>query len=229
MFRSRAMAQGLSTAPADRARAEDAFARAYRSIGAWPVPVIWAEGPGQVPGILKARVCQGGRIGAPLWDHLRQDLKGQLQDHLLHHLGPDVAHQLRARLRTPLWDQLGDKLGNQLWERLHKPAYTPWWGQQDIYWFAAFDFAAWLGARYPKDVANRLDIQREISASCMWWYPRDGVIVACERPARVERDAEGRLHSEIGAAVLFRDGLELHVLHGAQAPAWAPSKVATAV
>jgi hypothetical protein len=158
-------------------------------------------------------------VGSPLWDRLRKELKERLQDQLRRQLGPEVIHQLRVQLRTPLWDQLGDKLGSHLWGHLPKPAYTPWWGQQDIFWFAPFDFGARIGARYTADAADRLDILREISASCMWWYPRDRAIIACERPALIERDAQGRLHNRSGPAVLFRDGLELHALNGRPVPA----------
>ena len=52
------------------------------------------------------------------------------------------------------------------------------------------------------------------------WYPRDGVIVACERPAEIHLDDRERLHNERGPAILFRDGWAVHAIHGVRVPGW---------
>ncbi|HQT38912.1 MAG TPA: hypothetical protein PK231_05760, partial [Acidocella sp.] len=44
-FRAEYFAHGTGCAPADRARAEAAFARAYQRIGKEPAPVIWVDSP----------------------------------------------------------------------------------------------------------------------------------------------------------------------------------------
>ena len=41
-----------------------------------------------------------------------------------------------------------------------------------------------------------------------------GVVVLTERPTTLNRDEEGRLHSEFGPAVLYPDGWEIWAVHG---------------
>jgi hypothetical protein len=66
----------------------------------------------------------------------------------------------------------------------------------------------------------------EIGLSCMWWYPRDGLIIACERPLAVHFDERGRLHNDAGAAVEFRDGWKIYAVHGVRMPDWVFEKPA---
>ena len=61
----------------------------------------------------------------------------------------------------------------------------------------------------------------------MWWYPCDGAIIACNRPAEIHKDEQGRLHNESGPAVMFRDGWTVHYVHGVSVPAhWVENRTA---
>ena len=73
---------------------------------------------------------------------------------------------------------------------------------------------------YQPAAADKLDIMHEIGLSCMWWYPRDGLIIACERPASVAFDTTFRLHNEAGPAVEFRDGWKVYAVHGVRVHGW---------
>ena len=189
-FRDEYLQHGINCAPADRPRAEAAFARAYKAIGKEMVPVIWVDSP----------------ITASLCFHALSNLK--FTDTASSALG-DESEKL---LRDSLWDSLRDsKIKAQL---------TYWWGQQDIYWIGFYKFCADLGVQYEASAADRLDIMHEISMSCMWWYPRDGVIIACERPLAVNFDERERLHNDAGPAVEFRDGWKLYRVHGVDVPEW---------
>jgi hypothetical protein len=56
-------------------------------------------------------------------------------------------------------------------------------------------------------------------AACWWWPHRDFVMV-CERPVRLERDAQGRLHSLAGQAIEWPDGWGLYRVHGVTVPSF---------
>jgi hypothetical protein len=114
----------------------------------------------------------------------------------------------RDSLRASLRASLGDA-----------EIYTYWWGQQDLYWVAFYKFCAEIGVIFDSATADGLDIMQEIGFSCMWWYPRDGLIVACERPAEIHMDDRSRVHCETGPAILFRDGWSIHAIHGVRVPA----------
>jgi hypothetical protein len=49
--------------------------------------------------------------------------------------------------------------------------------------------------------------------SCLRWYPRDGSIIACERPAAVHLDERERLHNDLGPVIEFRYGRRIYRIH----------------
>ena len=269
VFRAEYFAHGTSTVPADRGRAEAAFARAYRAIGREPVRVIWVSSPltASLAFAVMNRMSQTEKdasLGDSLGDSLRASLRDSLGDSLRASLGASLwaslGDSLGASLRASLWDSLGDSLraslgdslgdslraslrdslgaslgdslraslrdslGASLWASLRdsqiEAQYTYWWGQQDLYWIALYRFGAEIGVQYEADAADRLDIMREIGMSCMWWYPRDGLIVACDRPSAVHFDERERLHNDNGPAVSFRDGWNIYAVNGVRVPAW---------
>ena len=131
---------------------------------------------------------------------------------------------LGGSLRASLGDSLGDSLRDSLWASLGdskiEPKYTYWWGQHDLYWVAFYLFCEKIGVEYKSNSIDRLNIMHEIGLSCMWWYPRDGLIIACERPLSISMDGRSRLHNEVGPAVAMRDGWKIHSVHGVRVPAW---------
>jgi hypothetical protein len=65
--------------------------------------------------------------------------------------------------------------------------------------------------------ARALAWQATCESSC-WWWPHSDFIIACDRPRTISRDERGRLHSEIGNAVEFRDGWGVAAWHGTVVP-----------
>jgi hypothetical protein len=47
-----------------------------------------------------------------------------------------------------------------------------------------------------------------------WWWPMTGGVVITERPVRLERDTDGRLHSGTGMAIGYPDGWGVYAWHG---------------
>jgi hypothetical protein len=281
-YRQRYLAAGLSTAPADRAAAEAAFAAVYRRLGRQPVPVVWVASP------LSASVLLGGleALGRPrtrqgeagLWDSLGASLGTSVQANLraamwaslrassATSLATSVATSLQASLGASLWASLGASLGSSLraslaanlwadltaslatnlaasvWASLRanlahsvedtltsasvlRALYTAWWGQMDLCEVASYRFAEdMLGVQYAPDAAEGLHLLDTIGHACGWWYPRDGLIVACDRPAVLQmeehpqRPGTYRLHASDGPAVQFRDGWAIYAWHGVRVP-----------
>ena len=54
--------------------------------------------------------------------------------------------------------------------------------------------------------------------SAGYWWPNRDFIIACDRPAHICRDENGRLHNETGAAITWRDGWGIHAWHGTVVP-----------
>ena len=216
-FRDEYYAHGTSTAPADRKRAEAAFARAYKTIGKELVPVIWVNSPVTASFMFHVLGCfNTDRFQDDIQASLRDSLGVSLETSLWASLWASLGVSLWASLETSLETSLGDSLGDSK----IVPQYTYWLGQQDLYWIAFYKFCAEIGVQFDPDAAEKLDIMHEISMSCMWWYPRDGLIIACERPQMLQTDDQKRLHNDHGPAISFRDGWKIYAVHGARMPAW---------
>ena len=239
-YHQRYLGYGLSTEPADRTRAEAAFAEVYRGIGREPVPVIWADSPLTanliLQGLRQLRNNPESNIESSLRDSLRDSLGGSLRISL----GGSLRDSLRISLWTSLWTSLGASLRTSLWTSLADSLRTSleaslvtlsmestyWWGQMDAPWIAFYRFAeAVLHVPYEEAARKKLQVMDDLVQSCGWWYPRDGVIVACERPLSVTmeehptRPTTYRLHASDGPAVQFRDGWSIYAWHGVRVPA----------
>lgn len=52
-----------------------------------------------------------------------------------------------------------------------------------------------------------------------WWWPFAGAVVMTDRPVRLCRDEQGRLHSTDGMALGYADGYGIYAIHGLRVPA----------
>ena len=103
-FHAEYLAAGRSCEPADRPRAEAAFARAYRTIGREPVPVIWAASPLAAQYLINSLQKS---LKKSLGESLRQSPGASLWESL----GESLWASLRQSLEVPLGESLGESLG----------------------------------------------------------------------------------------------------------------------
>lgn len=93
-------------------------------------------------------------------------------------------------------------------------------GQFWAYWIAYVSFyldvCDWTP---PGDIADRHRAYADAQMSACWWWPHQEFVTVSERPNRLERDDQGRLHSATGPAIGFRDGWKLYAVHGVQVDA----------
>ncbi len=218
-WRDRYLRHGISCEPADRPRAEAAIAAAYRRVGREPVPVIWVDSP--LTASLLLHVFE--QLALPE-SSLGSSLESSLGSSLRSSLWSSLGSSLWSLLESSLWSSLESSLGSSLWSSEIQPQYTYWWGSMDLSWIAFYRFIGEiLGVAYSPDAHDGLRLMDEIGQSCGWWYPRDGLCVACERPEAVRMEPTGqnaahRLHSADGPAVRFRDGWGIYVWHGVTLP-----------
>jgi hypothetical protein len=65
---------------------------------------------------------------------------------------------------------------------------------------------------------RRLGIMERIGEQCEWWWPYEGICVACQKPTAVRWDEQRRLHGEGRPAVEYADGYSLFAWHGVRVP-----------
>ena len=136
LWHDRYLGYGLSTAPADRQRAETAISEAYRRIGRAPVPVIWVDSPltaslmfwvleklgakkhlrdslmSSLMSVLTDSPENGLKVS--LENSLKVGLRNALGASLLNGLGASLRDGLRNALRDSLWTSLGSSLEDSL-------------------------------------------------------------------------------------------------------------------
>ena len=95
-------------------------------------------------------------------------------------------------------------LGGQFW-------VGGWW------WGAVSSVAFFMDVcklKLAKDIVERASAYRKVCESVNYIWPNRDFVMVCARPTRIEKDAEGRLHSLSDMAIKYPDGWGLHYIHG---------------
>ena len=241
------LAVGRSTAPADRAAAEQVFTAMYAAIGRPAPRVLWVASPATAAlahGVLSARDSLGASLRASLreslweslWDSLGDSLGASLWTSLWTSLGGSLWTSLRTSLGASLWESLGASLGaslraslgESLRESLGASLGDYFWGQHEAYWIAFYAFAIEIGVSYRPQDAERLGWWVTLARSCGWWWPYEGLVLASDRPELVRQETipdrvvggfpVHRLHATDGPALRYRDGWAVYAIHGVRVP-----------
>ena len=92
------------------------------------------------------------------------------------------------------------------------------WGQTEASWPCFYLFCRdVLGIKYDEPHNSNLDLWAQVSRSCNWWWPFEGLCFVSDRPELVSWEPSTtaqRLHSLTGPAIRFRDGWEIYAIKG---------------
>jgi len=174
--------------------------------------------PADRPRAEKSIASMYARIGKPapkfLWTQspatallaiaVMRELPGaSLEDSLRASLGASLGASLRASLEDSLVDSI-------------------FWGSQDAYWVSFYRFMEdELHVRYEPQSSADLRLWSEVTKSCGWWWPYNGLCVCSDRPEHVSWETNReppRLHNDKGPALRYRDGYEVYCWHGVLVP-----------
>lgn len=213
---------GVSTAPADRPRAENAVAKMYEQLGRPSPPFVWVASP--ATGIFILTLLSSG---ASLRATLRDSLRGPLRASLSASLSASLRDSLAASLSASLWDSLGGTLRDSLRDLPGTALWDCWRGQHEANWVAYYRFAELLGVSYDPIHAKQLSWWADLAESCGWWAAYEHVAIMCDRPQVCCMEPSGRLvggmpvyrlHSADGPALGFRDRFAVYAWHGVRVP-----------
>jgi hypothetical protein len=163
-----------------------------------------------------------------LWVSLRENLKENLWENLGENLGENLSENIWVSLGANLRENLGENLGANLWVSLRANlkenlsgiyGYPSLLGNHDVGWLALYEFPVKLGHDYPKELIEKLTATVNYAKSCGVLYAYKNLAIVSNRPSVLNRDAAGRLHSETGMAMQFRDGYGFYAWHGVRVPA----------
>ena len=202
-FRNKWIRVGLSTAPADRQRAEAAIRKSY-ILGGVPEPrkIVWCGSPfsqGITRSIIldkkiidSVRASVGASVRASVWDSVRDSV------------------------RASVWDSVGASVRDSVWDSVRDSVWDSGYGQHDASWLSFYDYFGEVCGLHPK--TERLAGLFELAQSCGWYLPHEGVCWVSERHHLLNRDEQGRLHSLTDPAVSYPDGWSIYAVHGVRVP-----------
>lgn len=91
-------------------------------------------------------------------------------------------------------------------------------GQNESYWVAYYDFAEKIGVKYSADNSALLNDWATLAKSINWWTAFENDCYISDRPIHISYDTENRLHREDGPAVEYSDGWGMCMWHGTRVP-----------
>jgi hypothetical protein len=76
------------------------------------------------------------------------------------------------------------------------------------------------GLKLDKDIMERAEAYRKVCESVSYICPNKDFVMVCARPSQINRNFQGRLHSESGMSISWPDGWGLWHLNGIGVPRW---------
>lgn len=231
-----------STAPAERAAAEEGVRLAYRAAAlAPPARLVWCESPVALSRLTRRISPADGRsVTSALIDRLH----GQVASAVARRIDKRVRAVVADAVNPP--DALTESAANavqlataqeipSLLERIRRLKWT--WasaphalfarpafryraaaGQHELCWLATYGyFREVLGLR---DETAPLTGLWQLAASLGWIQPHERTCWLVERPNLLQGDARGRLHNASGPALRFPDGWAVWAWKGVEVPSW---------
>ena len=230
---------GLSTEPADFDTATEAALKAYALCNLKKPMVILRMGSpyaATVGGALAWSILRsidgvraqvgaqvGAQIRAQVWDQVRDQVRAQVGAQVW----AQVWAQVQDQVQDQVWAQVGAQVGVQVWDQVGDQSLQAAKdglnndGASNLYWSA---FAAWVSffrdvCGWESEILKKFEISEALVKSCGWTWWHENVLAISDRPSMINRDQQGRLHSEAGSSIAYRDGWSLYHWHGVSVPA----------
>lgn len=216
-FAAECIAAQLSTEPVDEREAEACLRQAYELAGrAAPRQIHWLDGPLQLveeaPQYLRDNPGNHLRAGVrtSVWNNVRANVESGLWNHArsivestVNNSMWEIRHWLLQRIRdSTQGNARADYRSEQASMRAYEDA-----GELALYRF----FDRYL---FPNDAHALAHFTTLVSG---YWLIQDGAFIV-HRPRLLARDDAGRLHSETGKCIEYRDGWGFYAWHGVAVP-----------
>ena len=208
---------GLCTDPADRARAEQAICLSYQ-LG-WkdpPQKIVWLGSPlgnslaryilgikeNGISSSVRTHVWAGVRdsVRASVWDIVWAGVQNSVWAGVQHSVWAGVQASVRDIVRTSMRASMGNSI----------------YGQHESGWLSFYSFFREICGL--QEQTQKLVGLLELAQSCGWILPHENICFASERHNILNRDAQGRLHSTSGPALMYPDGFGIWAVHGVRLP-----------
>jgi hypothetical protein len=109
---------------------------------------------------------------------------------------------------------LAEETDNPTPEQRQQQVYRARYGLFDASWLSFYSALSEFGV----ECCERLRPLMDLAEHCGWWWAFEPAAVLTEKPIKLNRDEQGRLHSLTEASLLFPDGWGLWCSHGVRVP-----------
>ena len=135
-------------------------------------------------------------------------------------------------VRDNVWANVGNNVGNNVWINVggnvggndeDNYKFSSYGNISDYGWIAFYDFFTQIGV-INNDNFNKF--KKLLLSGVYDMIQLENICIVCGLPDRINRDVNGRLHSESNSAIHFLDGYEQYYWHGISVPSeWIRNKL----
>ncbi len=169
------------------------------------------------------------QVEQQVWQQVRQQVWQQVRQQVWQQVWQQVGQQVGQQVEEQVWqqveEQVGQQVGQQVWQQVWQQV-----GQQvgDAVWNNSSSYGLWAGwmswvsffrdvCRWEDDALSRFALAEALANTGWQWWHSD-VLALSDRPRFIKRNAAGRLHSDEGPAIEYRDGWSIYAWHGYRLP-----------
>ncbi len=238
---------GLSTEPADFEKATDAALRGYALAHLKrPMVILRMSSPygATLGGALAWAMLRElgnkeveSQVGSQVWSQVESQVWSQVESQVWSQVESQVESQVRSQVESQVWSQVESQVESQVWSQVESQVRSQVGSQVESQvgsqvWSAnanSYHGAFWAGwtayvsffrdiCGWTDSVLDRFEIDEALVKNCGWVWWHENVLAISDKPTVINRDVEGRLHSETGPSIAYRDGWQLHHWHGTSVP-----------
>ena len=179
----------------------------------------------------------GQQVEQQVWQQVWQQVGQQVWQQVGQQVRQQVEEQVGQQVRQQVWQQVGqqveEQVEQQVWQQVEEQVWQQVWqqvGQQvgDAVWNNSSSYGLWAGwmswvsffrdvCRWEDDALSRFALAEALANTGWQWWHSD-VLALSDRPLFIKRNAAGRLHSDEGPAIEYRDGWSIYAWHGYRLP-----------
>ena len=175
----------------------------------------------------------GSKVSGLVWDQINNQVLRQVKDHVSNQINNQISKNIGFTVGDNVWVPVREGVYDSVESvegLIELPVDNEGISAMWCYYTAYFAFFRDVcGLKISKDSLERISVNEDLVTSCGWTWWHDNILVISDRPSKINRDAEGRLHCENGPSIEYRDGWSLYNWHGVSIPKeWITTKKPTA-
>lgn len=175
-------------------------------------------------------------VGNSVWDSVGNFIKDSVEnsvvDSVWNSVGDSVGDSVWASVENSVWasvwnsvgssvgNSVRDSVGNHIWNSVRDSVRDSVWdsgyGQHDASWLGFYEYFAQECSLHEE--TRKLEGLWKIAKNAGWFISHEEICFISERPNKLNRDEQGRLHSEEEVAISYPDGWSIYAWHGIRVP-----------